>query len=210
MNSLKAAVFGSSQKVPIFAKRCFYLNAALCDQTKDPSLYDVLQIPQNSTHTEIRDSYYKLSKMYHPDVKQDENSSAMFRKITEAYDVLGNVRTRLEYDNKFLGKYQPYDTSKQEFYASLYRDQCLDGVRRPDTDTVMKNRSLIDDFMDREYKDRVAEYRMYKNKLYEHYRVDDALGGPFGWNRAMFCGIVVGCWSLVKFQEAYGDMWSSW
>lgn len=211
MNSLRAAAFGPGQKVPIFAlRRCFYLSAALRDPTNQSSFYDVLQIPQTSTHTEIRDAYYKLSKLYHPDVKKDENSLAMFRKITEAYDVLGNVRTRLEYDNKFLGKYQSYDTSKQEFYASVYRDQCLDGVRRPEIDKVLENKSIIDRFLDKEYKDRVAEYRIYKNRLYEHYRVEEGLGGPWAHKRLVFCSVIAASLTTIKFFDQWNEPWSVW
>ncbi|KAK7573513.1 hypothetical protein V9T40_010704 [Parthenolecanium corni] len=212
MNPLRAAISGSNQKVPIFAlKRCFHLGAALWDkQANQPNFYDILQIPQNATHTEIRDAYYNLSKLYHPDVKKDENSLAMFRKITEAYDVLGSVRTRLEYDNKSLGKYQPYDTSKQEFYASLYRDQCMDGIRRPEVSKVLENKSVIDRFLASEYKDRVAEYRIYKNNLYEHYRIQECLGGQFGMNRVMFCGIISALYCAFKCYQILDDPFSVW
>lgn len=66
--------------------------------------YNSLGLGRTATQADIKAAYYKLSKVYHPDKNQGhtmdlrEQHSQKFRDITEAYEVLGNVRTRKLYD----------------------------------------------------------------------------------------------------------------
>lgn len=63
------------------------------------NFYDDLGISKNATQSEIKGAYYGLSKIYHPDKnKNNEEAGKRFRKISEAYEVLGNYRTRRMYD----------------------------------------------------------------------------------------------------------------
>ncbi|XP_055611350.1 dnaJ homolog subfamily C member 30, mitochondrial [Uranotaenia lowii] len=67
------------------------------------SHYDALGITPNSTQNDIKQAYYKLSKLYHPDRNEGSESAAeKFRAITEAYEVLGNYRLRKLYDKGIL------------------------------------------------------------------------------------------------------------
>ena len=59
--------------------------------------YKILNIDKNASKDEIKKSYRKLSKQYHPDV--NPNGEQMFKDITEAYEVLSNDNKRREYDN---------------------------------------------------------------------------------------------------------------
>ena len=55
---------------------------------------------------EIKDAYFRLSKVWHPDLHQNsEESSARFIEIGEAYEVLGDPAKRKVYDAKIgLGR----------------------------------------------------------------------------------------------------------
>ena len=65
--------------------------------------YSVLGLSQKATQTEIKAAYYKLSKIYHPDVStSDEDASNKFRQITAAYEVLGNSKLKKLYDRGLL------------------------------------------------------------------------------------------------------------
>lgn len=67
------------------------------------SHYDSLGLSPRATQNDIKQAYYKLSKLYHPDTNKDSDEGAdKFRAITEAYEVLGNYRLRKLYDKGIL------------------------------------------------------------------------------------------------------------
>ncbi|XP_041972020.1 dnaJ homolog subfamily C member 30, mitochondrial-like [Aricia agestis] len=66
------------------------------------SHYDVLGITPKATQGDIKSAYYKLSKIYHPDKSSDEESAKKFRAITEAYEILCNIKLKKMYDKGLL------------------------------------------------------------------------------------------------------------
>ncbi|KAH8358760.1 hypothetical protein KR093_002241 [Drosophila rubida] len=62
------------------------------------SYYDVLNVPTNSTLSEIKEAYIKLSKKYHPDVNSSTSDPEEFVKVCEAYKVLYKSASRAKYD----------------------------------------------------------------------------------------------------------------
>lgn len=96
----------------------FRVNTIICIAYK--SHYEALKISKTATHKEIKDAYYRLSMIYHPDKnKGSEEAAKIFRDITSAYEVLGNVRQRKLYDSganlnkkssQFTTKQQPFET----------------------------------------------------------------------------------------------------
>jgi len=62
--------------------------------------YDVLGISPKATQSQIKAAYYKMSKLYHPDMSADKikDNHVMFTEINEAYEVLGNLQKRRMYD----------------------------------------------------------------------------------------------------------------
>ena len=79
------------------------------------SFYKILEIPETASIDEIKKSYRKLSMIYHPDKnKNNPEATAKFQKISEAYETLGDVDKKKEYDmnqnNPFfnmMGQNQP-------------------------------------------------------------------------------------------------------
>ena len=61
-------------------------------------LYNVLGVKTTAEQKEVKDTFYKLSKEFHPDVNKDEGSQRKFREILEAYEVLSSPSKRREYD----------------------------------------------------------------------------------------------------------------
>jgi molecular chaperone DnaJ len=57
--------------------------------------YKVLGVSDSATEKEIKTAFRKLSKQHHPDSGGDESK---FKEISAAYDVLGDVAKRKEYD----------------------------------------------------------------------------------------------------------------
>ena len=61
--------------------------------------YKVLGVTKTATQDEIKKSYRKLARQYHPDANRgDAESEEKFKGISEAYDVLSDEKSRKEYD----------------------------------------------------------------------------------------------------------------
>ena len=62
-------------------------------------LYKILEVNENASQDEIKKSYRKLSMKYHPDKNKDPAVVELFKKINGAYDILGDVDKRRDYNN---------------------------------------------------------------------------------------------------------------
>jgi molecular chaperone DnaJ len=61
--------------------------------------YKVLGVAKTASADEIKQSYRKLARKYHPDAnKGDSKSEERFKEISEAYNVLSDEKRRKEYD----------------------------------------------------------------------------------------------------------------
>lgn len=60
--------------------------------------YAILNANNESTPDFIKRSYYEQAKYWHPDHNTDPKAMEMFQKVSVAYEVLSNPKSRLEYD----------------------------------------------------------------------------------------------------------------
>ena len=70
----------------------------------EPSPYDVLEVPETAKFREIKKTYYRLAKKYHPDKKGSERDEAKLAQVNKAYEEIGSRRRRREYHEKLEGK----------------------------------------------------------------------------------------------------------
>ena len=73
-----------------------FSHTTINNQNLDP--YKTLGVSKNAKLSDIKKSYYKLAKKYHPDVNKDANAKDEFKKITEAWDILSDEGKRAQYD----------------------------------------------------------------------------------------------------------------
>lgn len=62
--------------------------------------YDILEIDKNASMDEIKKSYRKLAKKYHPDKNPEHTDyEEKFKEVSEAYSILSDETKRSNYDN---------------------------------------------------------------------------------------------------------------
>ena len=60
--------------------------------------YEILGVDKNASEDEIKSSFRKLAKKYHPDVCKDADGAEKFKEAQEAYAVLSDKNQRSKYD----------------------------------------------------------------------------------------------------------------
>jgi len=62
------------------------------------SLYETLGVSENASAEEIKKSYRKLARKYHPDINKEESAVDKFKEINAAYEVLSDKEKKQQYD----------------------------------------------------------------------------------------------------------------
>lgn len=65
--------------------------------------YLTLGVTPHCSAVKIKQAYYRLSKVYHPDINKTEAAVKKFHEITEAYEVLSSPSLRHQYDSHRRG-----------------------------------------------------------------------------------------------------------
>jgi|YNPMSStandDraft_1061717.scaffolds.fasta_scaffold00050_8 hypothetical protein len=76
------------------------------------NFYSILNVSPNSSMNEIKKQYRKLVLKYHPDLNKNPEAEEMFKKITKAFQILSNPKTRLKYDSSIMNE-------KDEYFVNL-------------------------------------------------------------------------------------------
>ena len=84
--------------------------------------YQVLQVNFQATQQEIKQSYRRLAKQFHPDSQPTTKSCDRIIALNAAYEVLGNVKTRRLYDRQQqLGQTTDFWANRQERNAAAQK-----------------------------------------------------------------------------------------
>ena len=112
--------------------------------------YDTLNVSKSASEAEIKKAYRKLAIKYHPD---KGGSEEMFKKVSEAYNILSDSEKRLNYDNNYI--LETYDT-----YTNPY--------------------DIFDEIIKKS--DRIHQESMVNKYLFDDYELEDNLDGSVFFN----------------------------
>lgn len=65
-----------------------------------PNHYETLQVSPQATQAEIKRSYRRLAKLYHPDSQQQKVDREQIIELNAAYEILGDPQQRQSYDRQ--------------------------------------------------------------------------------------------------------------
>lgn len=82
--------------IKIMISLIFSINLISSDQNRD--FYKVLEITHDASDAQIKRSYMKLSKKFHPDKNKDPKAADIFTDINDAYQTLLDPNKRRVYD----------------------------------------------------------------------------------------------------------------
>lgn len=89
--------------------------------------YKVLGVDKNATQEDIKKSYRRLARKYHPDLNpNDKNAKANFQQINEANEVLSDPEKRKKFDQygqdwQHAGQFEKEQQSQKQSTASYGR-----------------------------------------------------------------------------------------
>lgn len=64
--------------------------------------YKILGVKRTASTLEIKQAFYSLAKIYHPDVSRNNpTANEIFYEINEAYQVLSDLEKRLKYSIEY-------------------------------------------------------------------------------------------------------------
>ena len=72
----------------------------------DSTHYEILGVPRNASTADIVAAYRRLALTYHPDVDKSPGATQRFQRINAANQVLGDHRSRSNYDLQIRGREQ--------------------------------------------------------------------------------------------------------
>lgn len=76
--------------------------------------YAILGVSQNANFQDIKKSYLKLAKKYHPDRNKSPNAEETIKKINQAFEVLSDRRKRKQYDLEASNIFDARDSNYKE------------------------------------------------------------------------------------------------
>src|ERR1051325_1326324 len=75
--------------------------------------YATLGVSQDANFQEIKKSYRRLARKYHPDRNKSPTAEETIRKINEAFEILSDRKKRKQYDSDSYDKFDSDEPSNE-------------------------------------------------------------------------------------------------
>lgn len=100
----------------------------------DSNHYETLKVSPNATQAEIKQAYRRLVKLFHPDSNQQIADKEQIIHINAAYEVLGDIQSRRNYDQQLRVNSQRNQSDRQQRTASAQKHYQATRKRGKDID----------------------------------------------------------------------------
>jgi curved DNA-binding protein len=93
--------------------------------------YKIMGLPRTASQEEVKRTYRRLARKYHPDVSKEPDAEERFKEINEAYEVLGDSKKRAAYDQLGSGwrtgeEFRPPPEWEQRYWTGAGRFSTAD------------------------------------------------------------------------------------
>jgi len=95
--------------------------------------YEIMKLDRKASEADIKKAFRKLANQYHPDKNPSLEAEALFKEINEAYEVLGDPKSRLDYDQRL---------ASPAFFNYQYIRPQRSTYRGPSEKTLLQNSLL--------------------------------------------------------------------
>ena len=107
--------------------------------------YEVLGVNKSSTQEEIKKAYRKMAIEHHPDKGGSEDN---FKKITEAYEVLGDENKKLSYDNKGNNPFEHFNGGGHNPFEDMFGNMFYNKRKKTVPDKIIEiSLSVVESYL---------------------------------------------------------------
>ena len=85
------------------------------------TLYGVLGVSRSASMEEIKTGYRRMVKIWHPDINRDEDAPSQFKRVQEAFEILGSPKLRGRYDAGLALEASLSKSKLDTQYLTVYR-----------------------------------------------------------------------------------------
>ena len=141
--------------------------------------YKILGISNNASPKEIKEGFYKLAKVFHPDVSK--GSEDKFKEINEAYEILSDENKKRTYDStlknsqntSYNNSASSNKSSTNQNYQSSYNSRYGTGFeKRRKTQHFYQNYDQYNPNRQHGNADRDSFFSQFDSEFQEHLRRD--------------------------------------
>jgi DnaJ-class molecular chaperone len=75
--------------------------------------YQILEISDSASQSEVKSAYRKLAKKYHPDVNKDPGAEEKFKQVSDAYESIINPKPQQNPVQQSHPAWDPFDMFHQ-------------------------------------------------------------------------------------------------
>lgn len=129
--------------------------------------YQILEVSQTASQSEIKQAYRRLAKRFHPDSHSETANHEQIIRINAAYEVLGDPQRRRSYDQQLIPNYPSIQRQRRTAYAQYHYQRS----RRAEQAAT----GLIDEWLKNVYQpvERLISQSIYRlNEQVDHLAAD--------------------------------------